>query len=686
MNLAESLRETLSEHSTGRIRERLPKLHPDLVFRRNIEDGEPIVAAMVRGSDRILRFDMPQWRLIELFNGVRSYEEVARLYAQRYGVLYPIPDLREFTAKLEDTGIWQNTWHGGAYHKHTRQSRWGDVSHITFSAWDPNRTFDWIHPRLKWIYTRWFTGLTLLAFAFMAAIIAANWGRITQDSLAYFDFRTKSAADLTEFWFLFLVVGLLHESAHGLTCRHYGGEVHSMGFQLVYFLPAFFVDVTEAWVYASRWQRFTIIVAGVWSELILGTIATFVWWGTPSGSDVHDIAYKLILLNSFAVVILNLNPLVKLDGYYALAEIVGFSDIKEKSTAFLSELLRSRLFRLPVPVQYVPRRRRLGYLLYAVVSGFYSYALLFAFLGFSHNIFVRFLPVWAFVPTTLLGLLIFRSRIGTFLNFLRTVYLDKKERIHTFFPPTSRFGLGALLIVLLLLPIWRQTVTARFVLQPDRTQLVRTLAPGQVTAVFVREGQQVHAGDPLLRMTSPPVESKGEAAPRGEAAAGGAAGTEEPEATGRELTAQAPQAPFDGAVLTPGLRNLLGSYLPAGAPIAEIADMRRMRARLYILGYAIGPVSPGQRVALLLDGTYSRLAAKINSIEPNASPLPNGLESVRQIGQAEALRYYVADAVLPNKGALLDGMTGTAKITIARCSLASLVWKNVREFVDRKLW
>ena len=49
-----------------------------------------------------------------------------------------------------------------------------------------------------------------------------------------------------------LVIGFIHESAHGLTCKHYGGEVHSMGFMLLYLMPAFFCDITEAWVTADQ--------------------------------------------------------------------------------------------------------------------------------------------------------------------------------------------------------------------------------------------------------------------------------------------------------------------------------------------------------------------------------------------------------------------------------------------------
>ena len=120
-----------------------------------------------------------------------------------------------------------------------------------------------------------------------------------------------------------------------------------MGFHLIYLTPAFFVDVSEAFVYAGRWQRFLIILAGIGVEMIFCAVATVVWWGTGPGSAAHDLAYKIMLITGVAVVVVNMNPLIKLDGYYAFSEIIGFSDIKERSTAYLSGLVRRHVFRLP---------------------------------------------------------------------------------------------------------------------------------------------------------------------------------------------------------------------------------------------------------------------------------------------------------------------------------------------------
>ena len=60
-------------------------------------------------------------------------------------------------------------------------------------------------------------------------------------------------------------------------------------------------------------------------------------------SGSHDFAYQIILLTGIAVVAINLNPLIKLDGYYFLTETIEIPDLKERSTAFLSGWFQNRV-------------------------------------------------------------------------------------------------------------------------------------------------------------------------------------------------------------------------------------------------------------------------------------------------------------------------------------------------------
>jgi len=91
--------------------------------------------------------------------------------------------------------------------------------------------------------------------------------------------------------------------------------------------------------------------------------------------------------------------------------------------------LRRKIFRLPVEIDYVSPRRRWFFVPYAMLSGLYSYLLLYAVARFAGNVFRSYNPTWAFLPTMVVALLIFKSRIRKLGNFMQTVFLDKRERL-----------------------------------------------------------------------------------------------------------------------------------------------------------------------------------------------------------------------------------------------------------------
>jgi putative peptide zinc metalloprotease protein len=243
MNITEALNVALPE-IPGKVKEFRPRLHPRLVGREQVEGGQRVVVAIIEGKSWLYEFSPVEWKLVQLFDGKRSYEEIADLFLEQEGVQYSPDDLREFAAALDANGFWYKTpqeenialtqklaeQRGGHAKK---KSRFGDVSHIQFSAWDPDKFFDKIHPKLTFFYTRWFTGLTLAAFAFMFYVFIDRWSEIANDTIQFYDFTRKGAYDIAEFWVLVCILLFFHETAHGLSCKHYGGHVHRMGFHLV---------------------------------------------------------------------------------------------------------------------------------------------------------------------------------------------------------------------------------------------------------------------------------------------------------------------------------------------------------------------------------------------------------------------------------------------------------------------
>ena len=716
MNLTEALNVALPELPAKTAARRYPRLHPKLVGRERVENGQPLVTCVISGKTWLYQFPPQQWQLLQLFDGERSYQEISDLFFDQTGIRYGQQEIRDMADNLDAMEFWYKTpleenlslkqkLHDHRSQRQQNKSKYGDVSHLQFSAWDPDEYFDRIYPYLKWVYSRWFTLLTIASFVLMSYIFFARWDEIGRDTLQFYNFTEKGFYDIAEFWLLACFVLFFHESAHGLTCKHYGGHVHRMGFHLIYFTPAFFTDVTEAWVYADRRERVATIVSGVWTEMIFCAVATPVWYVTPNGAWIHDAAYKIILITGVGVIFFNWNPLIKLDGYYLLTELFSLGELKEDSTLYLAGLVKRYLWRLPVEVPYIPKRRRLGYVIFAALSGLYSYSLLLFFARFIGNIFHHFSPEWAFIPATLVALRLFKTRIQTLVKFMKTVYLDKKERWRAWFTPQRRIAAGALLLFLFAVPWARESVQGRFILEPASFAVVRAAVPGIVSEVSADEGQAIAAGAPFIRLRNLQLESE---AARSEADLRAATARARQaqlsytdfaaEKQRQQMAAQEQllrdelsrldiSSPVAGRVLSPRLRDRLGSYVTAGTELAQVGALDSMRARVYVPEFAVRKVSVGAAASLHLDSFFTSRSARVISLEPASSEIEAGLVHETPYKGIRPPAFYVATLLIPNPdGRLRPGMSGNARIYAGRRSLLGSASASVYEFIRRKLW
>jgi putative peptide zinc metalloprotease protein len=653
-----------------------------------------------------------------MFDGQHSHEEIAAAYSARNGVEYSTDEVREFASSLEALDFWYKTpqeknlllMQKDALKRRkalkTTKSKYGDLAQITFPAVNPDKFLTWFHRYTSWVYTWWFTGITFGAFAIMGAITIAHWGEIGRDTLQFFNFSAKTWTDVGVFYLVAVGAMCWHEIGHGHACKHYGGRVPSMGFLLIYLTPGFYTDTSEGQVMASRYQRLVIALAGAWAELYICAVATVIWWSSPPDTTLHSVAYMMMLITGIASLLINFNPMMKLDGYYMMCEILGLVDLKENSTAYVSGWVKRNVWKLPVEVPYVPRRWRFGYVVYALLSGLYSYTVLYVLARFVGNVFRNFDPDWSFLPEIATAAIIFRSRIRTLVNFMKFLYLDKKDRVRAWFGLPLSWAITFLGGVLLLLPLWHDSVQGRFALEPLQSAHIRNRVPGSVTNVYVDEGTSVTAGEPLIRLRNLPLQSEFARAQADYQSASlnatsaalhyaefGAA-TQERERTARHQQVLGWEAanlnivsPIAGTVLTPRIADRLGSYVQEGTELLEIADLRVMRARIFVSEHDLYKLSPDVRVRLQVDGLWKRWDSRIDSPAPQSSQIDPVLAEENKFRGLRPPNFYVVGAQINNSnGQLKPGMVGLARIYGMRRSMVGLVWQEARRFFVRKLW
>jgi putative peptide zinc metalloprotease protein len=717
MNIVRALDAALPEMPERVIQRDKPKLDPRVIYKEQIEAGTSTVIAKLPGTEFILRFHPQQWKLIQLFDGNRTYQEISELSPQTTGAQFSADDVQEVARYLYDEtdficktplekNILLKQQLEGERKKKRKRFKIADFTDIPIKEWpNADRYVSRMYPYVKFIFTPAFVLFSLFLFGVMTWMWADKFGEIWNDSFEFYNFRTKSGRDLIEFWFLFGAMAFVHESAHGLTCKHFGGNVEKMGFTLMYFAPSFFCDASQTWVYAGKWARIAVSIAGIWIDLILCVFATFVWWGTATGMAIHDLAYKVMMVTGLGVSLLNLNPLIKLDGYLIFSELVQEPSLKETSTAYLSSLIRKKILRLPVEVGFVPRRRRVFYVVYAILSGMYGYLLLSFLMLLTYHILRSYTPEWAFVPAIAAGYWVFKSRIHMLGKFMKVVYLDKRERVNAWLTPSRIVALSTAGLVFLFLPIWPDFVEGRFVLEPLHKASIRAQVAGTVARVAADEGQTVTAGQPLVELENLRLRSAAALATADLSVASAEAnqammnhsdlGPAEykrqamSERTRNLATQDALRhinSPIAGTVATPRLHDLVGTYLEAGTSIAEIADLSTLRAQIYIPEFAMGDLRLGTRVRLQPESQALPLSSSLLSLGPAATTIEPGLIPKDQLRGVTPPRFYVGWALIPNPGELREGMSGTAKIFVARRSIARFAWIFCRDLIDRKVW
>ena len=704
MNLSEALDAALPEMPKARqSRNRAPRLDPDLAVREDVLDGEPVIAIVQRANGNFSRISPMQWQLALLFDGNRTYDEIASEFAEQTGAFLDPGDVRIFAENMEESGFWYKSAQEknlalnekliAERSRRTKRTSKLNFSHMRFSGWDPDRYLTWLDRVAgKYIYSPWCVMAVVTLFLFEATVFISRWSSIEPDVKLYYNFTHKSFLDLAQFWLLFLVLGFIHESSHGLTCKHFGGEVHSMGLLFLYMMPAFYVDVTEMWISATKLQRLATIIAGIWSEMVVCGIGMIVWLNTQPGEWLHDFAYQIILITGIAVILINLNPLIKLDGYYFLTEAIGIPDLKERSTGFLSGWFQNKILGLPLEVPVVPRRRAPFFILYAFISGAYSYMILFIVIRFTFNAASHWLAELALIPAGLLAYAVFKSRLRSLRGVLGQLW-DRHLAGGRLLRPAPLIGI-ALVLIALFVPFWRDRESAYFVIEASHPNTLHAAVPGRIDAVLVRQGDQVRAGQPLLRMTSlitAAMNSRAQvqsgdaryqtvtAEMQGQSIGAGAA-QQNASLRSTSLAREAQSslmvaAPSDGTVLTENPGALIDQDVSSGQPLLELSDAGPRTARIYIPVSALDHIPPQAEVALALPGHFS--IVRMTLPPPGGDPvtLPKGLIAKQDYQGIVLPLFYTSHITLPpSAGDPLIGESGQARIFGKRRSIAERIF------------
>src|SRR5882762_6349749 len=346
-----------------------PKLRSDLTVRQHETDGERFFIVKDPVSGEFFRFREAEGFIAEQFDGERPLEVVRKNTEEKFGAMLSAEMLTGFVKNLERTGLLET---GEPNHRtNGKRSRiGGSALYIRFRIFDPDRLFDRLTPLVRLFFTPLFLAASAILICLAVGELIANWSDFAQDLSRLYELSAIPLLIVV----IFVVVGA-HEFSHGLTCKHFGGEVHDIGFLLVYFQPAFYCNVSDAWLFAEKSKRLWVGFAGPYFELFLWALATLAWRVTDVDTWINYVALT-VMASSGVKTLLNFNPFIKLDGYYLLSDYLEIPNLRRKSFRYVGQLIK-RLFGFAPPAteEVSPRTRRI-YLMYGLIATVCSFSLL----------------------------------------------------------------------------------------------------------------------------------------------------------------------------------------------------------------------------------------------------------------------------------------------------------------------
>ena len=189
--------------------------------------------------------------------------------------------------------------------------------------------------------------------------------------------RLPSLVELAQpgYWLLWLAtivtVKIIHELAHAVTCKHFGGRCHEIGVLLLAMIPCLYCDVTDAWRLSSKWQRIAVSAAGMIVEWVIASLALIVWWHAQPGL-LQTWCLSAAMVCSIGTLLVNANPLLRYDGYYILSDLVEVPNLAGRAQGLFPHALLRWLLAEPRREDPLlsPRQRR-GLLIYAISAKIY---------------------------------------------------------------------------------------------------------------------------------------------------------------------------------------------------------------------------------------------------------------------------------------------------------------------------
>jgi len=357
----------------------------------------------------------------------------------------------------------------------------------------PNEWLGDTLPWVRWLGSRFFFYLTLVAFFLGTFLVSHQWDSFTTSLVDLFSVQGLIAYGIT-----LISIKFLHELGHAYTAKNFGCRVPTMGVAFLVMFPLAYTDVNDVWRLPNKRQRLQVGAAGILTELAIAAWATLLWSVVPEG-PLKTGLFLLATTTWISTIIINASPFLRFDGYFLLMDALEIPNLHQRAFNVAKWRLRELLFKLNDP-RHEPFSLRALRVLQLFAVGTWIYRLI------------------VFGGIAVLVYLAFPKPLGPILGFIEIYWFIAKPVMREFGVWIERRGdimrsfrsLITLVVLLGLLAMfivpWDGRIGSQALLISSESSPIIPTQAARVERVAAADGAQVKAGDTLLILSSPDLE------------------------------------------------------------------------------------------------------------------------------------------------------------------------------------
>ena len=483
------------------------KLRDDLLFIPQRYGDETFYHIEVASTSDFYRIGYPEYVFVSLLNGRTSFAQALAVTSQKLGA----GSLNQFQAMTVYSWLLDN---GLASFSDADAAASGATSTVRSSSssdrwwkklnplWlkvplgQPEGFLKALQPAFGWIFSPPAFVLWCILVIAATIVLSNSWSEFWSDS-------ANVIARENWVWLLAAWIGLkcVHETAHGLVCLRYGGNIRETGFVLAVFTPLAYVDASSSWAFRSRWQRIHTAAAGIYIELLIASVAMLVWSRSDSALIRH-ILQNVIIMASVSTLVFNLNPLMKFDGYYILSDLLQIPNLMTQSTQTVRDVARRLVFGESASAPTTIGRERFVLMTFGVLATIWRIAISLSLLIAASVLFHG-----AGVALAVIGVVIwFGKPAWGFLKSLDTLRLQQPECLVRAFAVTALCA--SVLAVLFFVVPAPVMISAPGIVDYTHGEVIRAVTPGFIQKMHVVDGQEVAERELLVSLTNEEISAK----------------------------------------------------------------------------------------------------------------------------------------------------------------------------------